>query len=425
MGSLTFGDVDPINIPQVEGPRIRHSREEAIDEERVRPIGAPDDPAQLQGVQLRSVRGVRLLDGTVTRPAGRRRPDRHGPGAGERPRGGSRRHRLADPARRGASRTRTSTRRSPRRGSTPAPATTSSPRSRSGGRSCPRSTPPTSPNGRWPPCAATSPAASPRSARTWTSRGTGDPMRGVDALVAPARAAARPGRRCRSACSPDPTSRTPCWPRPPPAGSTSSAAARTSPRTRTARPPACSTSPSGTACRSTCTPTSRPASHRRTRGSTSSTSPSRCSPAACSSASRRATACGSACCRRSGWGRCSDLVARAGLGIVTLPITNLYLQGRDATHAAPRGITAVRRLLEAGIPLAAGGDNLRDPFNPAGRADPFETTSLLMTAGAPARRWRRSPRSPPAPAPCSGSRPAGTAPGAARRPRARPRRRPR
>lgn len=75
-----------------------------------------------------------------------------------------------------------------------------------------------------------------------------------------------------------------------------------------------------------------------------------------------------------------ELVARAGLGIVTLPITNLYLQGRDATHAVPRGIAAVRQILDAGIPLAAGADNLRDPFNPAGRADPFETTSLLMTA---------------------------------------------
>jgi cytosine/creatinine deaminase len=78
-------------------------------------------------------------------------------------------------------------------------------------------------------------------------------------------------------------------------------------------------------------------------------------------------------------GRVLELVARAGLGIVTLPITNLYLQGRDATHLAPRGITAVRRILDCGIPLAAGADNLRDPFNPAGRADPFETTSLLMT----------------------------------------------
>ncbi|MFC4947335.1 amidohydrolase family protein [Pseudonocardia sp. GCM10023141] len=75
------------------------------------------------------------------------------------------------------------------------------------------------------------------------------------------------------------------------------------------------------------------------------------------------------------------LVARAGIGIVTLPITNLYLQGRDTTHLVPRGLAAVRRILDAGIPLAAGADNLRDPFNPAGRADPFETTSLLMTAG--------------------------------------------
>lgn len=74
-------------------------------------------------------------------------------------------------------------------------------------------------------------------------------------------------------------------------------------------------------------------------------------------------------------------VTRAGLGIVTLPITNLYLQGRHATHAAPRGLTALRAILAAGIPLAAGADNVRDPFNPAGRADPFETTSLLQTAG--------------------------------------------
>ena len=44
---------------------------------------------------------------------------------------------------------------------------------------------------------------------------------------------------------------------------------------------------------------------------------------------------------------------------------------------AHRGARAPR----AGIPLAAGADNVRDPFNAAGRADPFETTSLLQTAG--------------------------------------------
>ncbi|NUR95727.1 MAG: amidohydrolase family protein [Kribbellaceae bacterium] len=76
-----------------------------------------------------------------------------------------------------------------------------------------------------------------------------------------------------------------------------------------------------------------------------------------------------------------ELVARAGIGIVTLPITNLYLQGRDATHLVPRGLASVRAILDAGIPLAAGGDNLRDPFNPVGRGDPFETTALLVAAG--------------------------------------------
>jgi cytosine/creatinine deaminase len=78
--------------------------------------------------------------------------------------------------------------------------------------------------------------------------------------------------------------------------------------------------------------------------------------------------------------RVLDLTARAGIGIVTLPITNLYLQGRGVP-GNPRGLAPLRAILAAGIPLAAGGDNLRDPFNPAGRADPFETTALLQTAG--------------------------------------------
>ena len=74
-------------------------------------------------------------------------------------------------------------------------------------------------------------------------------------------------------------------------------------------------------------------------------------------------------------------IRRVGLGIVGLPITNLYLQGRANPVGTPRGITALRQLIDAGVTVAAGADNLRDPFNPMGRADPFETTSLLVTAG--------------------------------------------
>ena len=41
----------------------------------------------------------------------------------------------------------------------------------------------------------------------------------------------------------------------------------------------------------------------------------------------------------------------------------------------------MRPLLDAGVMLAAGADNLQDPFNTMGRADPFETTALMVMAG--------------------------------------------
>jgi cytosine deaminase len=74
-------------------------------------------------------------------------------------------------------------------------------------------------------------------------------------------------------------------------------------------------------------------------------------------------------------------VVRSDVGIVTLPITNLYLQGWGDPVSTPRGLTAVRELLDAGVRLGAGADNVRDPFNPVGRSDALETASLLVTAG--------------------------------------------
>lgn len=70
----------------------------------------------------------------------------------------------------------------------------------------------------------------------------------------------------------------------------------------------------------------------------------------------------------------------AGIAVIALPQTNLYLQGWDSPVSTPRGITAVRALLSAGATVAAGGDNVRDPFNPMGRSDQFETASLLVSA---------------------------------------------
>jgi cytosine deaminase len=74
-------------------------------------------------------------------------------------------------------------------------------------------------------------------------------------------------------------------------------------------------------------------------------------------------------------------VAAAGLAIVPLPQTNLFLQGREHANATPRGLTAIAALREAGVLVAAGGDNVQDPFNLVGRSDPLETAALLVMAG--------------------------------------------
>ena len=73
----------------------------------------------------------------------------------------------------------------------------------------------------------------------------------------------------------------------------------------------------------------------------------------------------------------AERVAEAGISVVALPHTNLFLQGRGRSPM-PRGLTAVAALRAAGVNVAAGADNLQDPFNPMGRACPFETAGLMV-----------------------------------------------
>lgn len=74
-------------------------------------------------------------------------------------------------------------------------------------------------------------------------------------------------------------------------------------------------------------------------------------------------------------------VAEAGIAVIPLPQTNLFLQGRDDPTGTPRGLTAISALREAGVLVAAGADNVQDPFNLVGRSDPLETAALLVMAG--------------------------------------------
>lgn len=84
-----------------------------------------------------------------------------------------------------------------------------------------------------------------------------------------------------------------------------------------------------------------------------------------------------------------DAAAEAGVSIITNPLTNLYLMGWDHPVSTPRAIPPLRAILDAGIPLAAGGDNVQDPFNPLGNGDMVDVASALVLAGhlPPRRAW--------------------------------------
>jgi len=76
-----------------------------------------------------------------------------------------------------------------------------------------------------------------------------------------------------------------------------------------------------------------------------------------------------------------DALAKAGVGVVTLPAANLFLQGRDATKLTPRGLTRVTELQRAGVTVAAGSDNIQDPFVPSGSGDLLEIARWALLAG--------------------------------------------
>jgi cytosine deaminase len=79
--------------------------------------------------------------------------------------------------------------------------------------------------------------------------------------------------------------------------------------------------------------------------------------------------------------RTIDELREAGVGIVTLPAANLFLQGREADRLPPRGLTRVKELLAAGVPLAAASDNIQDPFVPSGSGDLLEIARWTLLAG--------------------------------------------
>ena len=73
-------------------------------------------------------------------------------------------------------------------------------------------------------------------------------------------------------------------------------------------------------------------------------------------------------------------LAAARIGVISLLLTDLYLMGRRDERNVRRGLTPIRRLLEASIPVALGSNNVRNPFTPIGTADPAHLTFVGAVA---------------------------------------------
>ncbi|MEB3172968.1 MAG: amidohydrolase family protein [Cyanobacteriota bacterium] len=79
-------------------------------------------------------------------------------------------------------------------------------------------------------------------------------------------------------------------------------------------------------------------------------------------------------------GRLAEQMAAAGISVVALPRTNLWLLGRRSGQTPwLRAQAPIRPLQQAGVEVAVGGDNVQDPWYPGGDYDPIELLRLCFT----------------------------------------------
>ncbi len=79
--------------------------------------------------------------------------------------------------------------------------------------------------------------------------------------------------------------------------------------------------------------------------------------------------------------RILDKLASSGIAVCALPTTNLYLQGRNGGTPDRRGLTRLRELQQADVPIIVASDNVADAFCPMGQHDPRAALHLAALAG--------------------------------------------
>lgn len=92
--------------------------------------------------------------------------------------------------------------------------------------------------------------------------------------------------------------------------------------------------------------------------------------------------------------RTLDMVAEAGIAVVSLPMCNVFLMDREAGRTPRwRGVTLVREMAARGIPVSFASDNCRDPFYGYGDHDMLEVfaqAARIAHIDLPMEDWPRS-----------------------------------
>jgi cytosine deaminase len=98
--------------------------------------------------------------------------------------------------------------------------------------------------------------------------------------------------------------------------------------------------------------------------------------------------------------RTMDLVAKAGIAVVSLPMCNMYLQDRHAGRTPrQRGVTLLHELAARGARVCVSSDNTRDPFYAYGDLDALEVyreATRIAHFDHPVGAWPRAITATPA-----------------------------
>ncbi len=69
-------------------------------------------------------------------------------------------------------------------------------------------------------------------------------------------------------------------------------------------------------------------------------------------------------------------LADAGIAVIALPATDLFLMGREADRLPPRGLAPLAALRSLGVHVAVGTNNVMNPFTPYGDANALRMANL-------------------------------------------------